>query len=95
MTHERMQFTPSFFVKCQYSKSNVFVTYIIRFFLIKVDDTFKVAPQGNNMDVARASVIFWNLVFAFVFTPSSLKLIKYNKQGWNSVLQPFLLKYWV
>ena len=42
MTYKRMQFTlNTFLVKCQYSKSNVFVTYIIRFFLIKVDDTFK------------------------------------------------------
>ena len=61
------------------------------------DLLFKVAPWGNHLwRCARERyVLTLNAVFAFVFSPSPLKLTNCNKQWLNSVLVPSMLKFWV
>ena len=52
-------------------------------------------PQGNHLWRCMCKCYVLYTVFAFVFTPSPLKRITCNRQWLNSVLLPFLLKFWV
>jgi len=56
--------------------------------------SFRVASYGNHLRRCACKCYVLNVVFAFAFTPSPLKLITHNKQWLNTVLLSSLLKFW-
>ena len=53
------------------------------------------ARKGNHLRRCAPKCYVLNAVFAFAFTPSTLKLITCNEQWLNSVELSSLLKFWV